>query len=237
MSTEVTTTRPMDPLLQILDFIREGKTDAATVEKLVGLVERAEDRKAAQRFGEAIAAFQADCPAIPRNESFSVTGGNPIYYASFDETMALAGPVMAKHGISATWSIDHWEPEGNRISGKCRVQVGAHFVDHEFKGVPIPQLKLSGTQAYGAAMSYFRRYSLEASLGMRRTGEDKEANLLDTLLQPEVDELRALVRAKGRDDAAVLKAWKVEQFDHILRDEFKAVMTFVGKLTPKGRAE
>jgi hypothetical protein len=75
------------------------------------------------------------------------------------------------------------------------------------------------------------------ALNLVFTGADNEAALLDTLLESEVEELRALVKERGREDAEFLRFCKVETYDQILRGEFENAKWAAKKLSKKGRAE
>ena len=69
------------------------------LEKLVGLYERVEDRRAATEFTAAMLAFQSECPVVIHNRQASFAtkaGGSFAYsYADLAEICRTVNPVLA----------------------------------------------------------------------------------------------------------------------------------------------
>ncbi len=134
MSTEVTTTRPTDPLVEIAALIREGKTDAATVKELVQLHTFVADRAARQAFIDALNECQKELPRVIRNADNNRTNKK---YANLDRLQELVTPVTLKHGFSLSWDTGEApQPELTRVlailshrSGHTHVFKGDYAID------------------------------------------------------------------------------------------------------------
>jgi hypothetical protein len=187
------------------------------------------DREAKRLYTVALARFQMECPPIPKSKTFDVKGG-VIAYAGWDEIGPIVAPVLARCGIVISWeeinvAIGTKEnPSPPVMSGICTLTVGTHTRRHEFNGMPVPGNAISTTQAWGAGLSYFKRYSFINASGLIVTDEDNEAFLLDTLIASEVEKVLALCKEKKVDDEKFLAWAGVDAIDRILRKDFPKVI-------------
>src|SRR5262245_39922578 len=127
-----------------------------TVEKLVALAERVQTVTARQAWHDAMAAFQADCPPIPKGRKATIplrSGGTYSYtYAALQDVLSIVRPVMAKHGLSTRWTgakADH-----NSVTITCLV---AHRLGHVEDSGPVT-LPIPGSEE-GRGMSSAQRAS------------------------------------------------------------------------------
>ena len=151
---------------------------------------------------------------------------------------------MAEEGISVSFS----EPEdkNGKIKIVCLVRVGS--VEKPFESNPprpiyedlAKQMYLTVPQAYGLALSYYKRYAFCSALNVTVCGEDSDAaaegvGLMQEIGEGQIAELRAVLRQKGKDEDAFLRWAGVATFDEITLGGFKELMgTLAGMPNAKG---
>ncbi len=189
--------------------------------KLMDLAERWERNRAADRFATAITAFQRECPQIEKKKAGGETKGGKVAYmfAPYEEIMRVAGPIMARHEIVATFTC---ERSDIGITITCRIRVGTH---QEVTTLPMPiprgnQL-VNESQLMAQAVAYGKRYALSAALNIVTCDEDNDGiKCLDTLIASEVADLRTAMKAKNMPEEAFLRWAGVDSIEQIERRHF-----------------
>lgn len=161
---DVTEVKPQ----QLMELaIEKGEAGVEMLAKLIDLQERVSREEARKAWHAAMAAFQADCPPIPRTKK-----GRFGPYAPLGSTLPLVRPVLAQHGLSATWTTQIESPHPYKI---CKL---SHELGHvEQAACPIiidenagqtseGKETLNAMQKYGIADTYAERYSFEAVCGL-----------------------------------------------------------------------
>jgi hypothetical protein len=231
---------PPNPMALIDAAIAKG-IDADQLGKLMDLQERWEKRRAEERFAEALAGFQAECPDVFKKRTAKVptkSGGEWSYrFESFDDVMSAAGPVLAKFGISVGFDTDH-NTEKNIIKLKVRVRVGSHFEDHHFQ-MPVPaDLKVSDPQSYGIALSYAKRYGLKAALNIVSTDDPDTdaAGLFEFIDASEAAALKELIIDKGADLDRFLKWAGCDSLEKLPRKQLAKATDMLRRKAKAGAA-
>lgn len=189
-------------LLSILQSAVDKGTSVESLEKLVALYERLEDRRASAEFSGALARFQAKCPPIKKTaeakEGVSRSGSRfgGYLYAPLDEVARTVNPLLAAEGLSYSWNTTFTE-DGKRLTVTCVLRHSAGYSITSTFEAPTdtitqamsPQQKVANAQTYG------RRYSLIAVLGLSTCDPDDDGSPEDVVLvTPEqVEVLEALL--------------------------------------------
>lgn len=236
---------PQNPLT-ILERAVERGVDAAQLEKLMSLVERWQAMEATRVFGDALAGFQLECPQIPKTRPVQNRDGTLRYkFASIEDVMKVAGPILGRYKIAATYSQDMNETD---VITTVRVRVGAHAEDSKFIG-PRPCFEelakakgQSVPQNYGETLTYYKRYAFCAALGITVCGEDSDAAAADVGLQQGISEeqqrqLKSQIEAKGIDLGRFLKLANACGLDEITQANYPRAMEYVKMYKPKGGKE
>lgn len=193
----------MLPLIQ--QALAQG-IDPDKLAKMFDLHEKWQQARAQERYAEALAAFQAECPRIKKSRT--TKGGKwNFQYASLDDIDEVIRPLLAKHGITISFNSEHSVADkANVINVTCRIRVGSYFEDEKF-GCPVPvDLNASQPQQWGAALSYAKRYALCAALNIVVTDEDTDAaGVVTTITAVEMVQLEDLIREKKVNVAHFLK--------------------------------
>lgn len=113
----------------------------------------------------ALAKAQASYPAIPRDKEVTVTtksgGSYKFKYAPLDTILNAVRKPLADNGLAVTQTLDGGDLVTMLIHGDGGAIVGR---------LPIPEV--DGVQAFGSAITYLRRYSLQAILGIAAEEDD-----------------------------------------------------------------
>lgn len=122
----------------------------------------------------ALAAAQAEIVDPPRNKKMSVPGRKERTYAGLDDILRTVRPVLAKHGLAITQGLQTVEGKVFLIT-QLRHSGGemiASSWEIAWKGSP---------QDRGSEVTYGRRYTLEALVGVAATDDDDA----ESISQPE----------------------------------------------------
>ena len=169
----------LDPQALIAKAIESG-SGIDTMERLVALAKDVREVQAREAWYEAMAVFQARCPAIKKTASAKIHTAKASYsyrFAPLDEITSVIQPVMGPLGLSVSWR-SRIEPAQVVVS--CRV---SHTLGHheESGDIAMPVMKGDGTgandaQRVGIALTYAKRYSLLGIIGMAPE-DDQDADL------------------------------------------------------------
>lgn len=116
----------------------------------------------------ALAAAQAEIADPVRSVSGQVRGRKDYRYVNLAGLLAVVRPALAKHGIAVTQLVD--VVDGQTVLRSRMLHAGGGMIESvcplDFSG---------GPQERGSTLSYFRRYCLEAMVGVAPVEEDDDA--------------------------------------------------------------
>jgi len=112
---------------------------------------------------KALAAAQAEMKQPGKNAKNPHFGNR---YADLNEIIVTATPVLAKHGLSVTQTTSF---EGGVVVLRTTLMhVSGQWISGSYPVVPVKP----DPQGYGSAMTYARRYSLSAMVGLAADDDD-----------------------------------------------------------------
>jgi hypothetical protein len=165
----------MNPQALLAAAIDKGAS-VETLERLVALEKDMRQVAARAAFFRAKAEFQKRCPPITKSKTARITsrtGASYSYnYAPLDEIIAKVDPLLSELGFSKSWKQ---RPEKDGVSANC---VLSHEMGHEEESgfITMPYGAADGrmnpAQLVGSALTYARRYSLLAILGLAPEDDD-----------------------------------------------------------------
>jgi ERF superfamily protein len=121
--------------------------------------------EAIQEISKALAAAQSELPS-PKRDTRVSTGSYSYTYADLDSVIRSVRPVLAKHGLSILQ-----EAAANN-GGVAVVTRLIHSSGEWIEADPLTFMVQGGPQAAGSAITYARRYSLTALLGLATEDDD-----------------------------------------------------------------
>lgn len=211
--------------LALLQVAIEKGMDPDKLGKLMDLAERWQLAQSKTEFSAAITKFQGMCPPITKKRK-----ADRFEFASFDDIMRSASPVLAECGIGVSFTSPFTQ---GRYEIVCRLRVGGYHEDYPFSA-PLPDLgkiasflKLSEPQAFGFVLSYYKRYSLCAALNIVVTDEDSDAAVgvgMANITPEQVEEIKAMMAEKNVNEKKFFEWAKVERVEDITQANHPKVM-------------
>ena len=157
---------PPSPLMGIISAAStNGDIDADKLMKLLEANERYETNEAKKDYHIAMAAFQSESPKILKDAK-----GHNTTYAKLPGIIAVVAPILSKNGLSHSWVTDCSD---NKIKVTCKI---THKHGHSEETWLSAGADGSGSknsiQALGSTVTYLKRYTLEAALGLAEEDDD-----------------------------------------------------------------
>ena len=180
-----------------------------TMESLQRMYHSEQDRQAAREFADAMAQFQATCPAIPKSSTAKVTskrtGSTFSYtYAELDQIAETVKPHLHGLGLSFSWDSAFTE---KMVTATCTLRHrNGHATVSHFSCPTDSESAMSGQQQHAAALTFAKRQSLIAVLGLTTTEPDVENAASAERIGPNQEALLdALIGEVGADKPKLLK--------------------------------
>jgi hypothetical protein len=210
--------------MQMLQIAIERGADVSMLEKLMGLQERWEANEARKAFVAAKAAFVAERPTIIKNKTVSFGSGKSTAFdhATLDNVCNVVGPVLSRHGLSASWRTA--QGDGGKIRVSCVLtHEQGHSEEVWLEGAPDTSGSKNAIQAIGSAVTYLSRYTLLSILGLATRDQDDDARMagMDGLISPaQKEEIVSLLRDTDADVKRFLVYMQVDAVDEIPASRF-----------------
>lgn len=190
--------------------IRE-KVPVEVLERLVALQERVTDRNARAEFFEALAAFQEECPEIPKSRTANIAtqGGSSYSYtfSGLEDITRVVGPILKRHDLSYNWTTEGVEGGFLNVIFILR-HVGGHEERSAFPVPPETNAKMSAAQKMGAALTYGRRQSMVSGLGLTTADVDTDGADEDQYItEGQLADLRAKMEEVESTEARICKTY------------------------------
>ena len=170
----------------IMDMAQRASAngDVATLKELLAIRDAEMANRARAAFNGAFAKMQAEMPIIPKRGR----GHNGIQYARIEDIFQHAMPVLARHGLSLRHKVD--TSEGVAVTA-ILAHVDGHSEANTFTAAADGSGNKNSIQALASAVTYGKRYTAEALLGLTSHGEDDDAFAADDT--PKVADYRAMI--------------------------------------------
>lgn len=204
---------------------RAGKdpaTDVDKLERLMGLYERINDKRAEQLFNDAMTAAQAQMPQVLRNKENDQTNSRYADLAALDKAIR---PIYTKNSFALSFGTADGAPAGHyRVT--CHVSHGGGFSRDYHADVPIDNVGPKGTQnktnthGFGSSMSYGRRYLTLLIFNISTTDDDGNAAGSEQVSDEQVMELANLISEKKANMVKFLAYMKVSALYEIPAAQF-----------------
>lgn len=217
----------------IVEAVGKGTLSADGVATLMEVYLKRQDQLAEQAYNVAFAAFQAECPDIPRTQKVKISNAGIAYnYADIETIMETIGPTLATHGLSV--SYEDSKVESNMLTATCRCShIGGHSRQSSFSVCIDTKAGMSPQQKYGAAATYAQRRALSSRLGLwtgdpdHDGGEPPAASPL--LTEEQRKHIDFLVKETDTNWDNLMRWWKVPNFSDACQDKYEAAIQFLNQ--------
>lgn len=208
--------------------LEKGSEGAGAMETLYKLYTAEREHAARVAFSRALAAFQAECPPVPRSSRAEIktrTGASYGYaYADFEQVAETIGPHLRKHGLS--YAFDS-ETTDNALRCVCTLRhVDGHCERAAFTLPTATASAMSAQQAVGAALTFAKRQSLVAVLGLTIGDPDPDGAVDPTTITEDqaatilalVDEVKApLAKVLAFAGAASVEQIRANDYARVIK--------------------
>lgn len=180
----------------------EQGADIETIERLAALVERAEARDAKRQFESALAAFQLECPVIPKKRKVHEKNSSTVRYAyaAQEDLDRIIKPLLGKHGLSYTTRTEIVQKGDDAkpqffIKAVCRARHAAGYDEDTPFEAPIDfEAYMTHQQKYASASTFCERYATKHAFGLVFAGEDDDGQAAGKISPKDAREAKQPVR-------------------------------------------
>lgn len=163
--------------VQLLQIAVSQNSDLDKLEKLMELQKQWESNEAKKAYHTAVAAFKTESILIIKNKSVSFKNNDNTTtsydHASLDHVVEVIAPLLAKYGLTHSWSVS--QGEGGRITVKCFLtHASGHSENVELTASPDDTGKKNNIQRIASTINYLERYTLLAITGLAARGQDDD---------------------------------------------------------------
>jgi len=189
---------------KLIELAVERKADIQVLERLFDLRERYKREWAKKRFLEDFSLMQAELPEVTKDQVVLNKDGSVRYkYATLDTIIKTVKPTLEKYGFSYFFKTEKTET-GVKVTCVLLHKDG-HSEEASFDAPVDASSYMSPIQQYGSAITYAKRYSFCALLGITAE-EDDDAQVQETDAYEEVYQY-----------AKLLGLWQYEKVRNTLR--------------------
>lgn len=233
-------TQPSGLMAAIFALSRDPAVNIATVEALVGLHERMEDRQAEIKFNEAMNAAQAEIQPVARTAENTQTRS---FYAKLETVDAAIRPIYLRHGFSLSYNTIAPLTPGN-IRVECRCAHIAGHAERYAREAPADTLGPKGTAVKtvlhggGSTETYLKRYLACGIFNVVFRNLDDDGNrgggLMEEISDEECAELSRGVTETGLNLNAFLSLFGVQAIPDIQKKDLATARNAIN-LKRRGR--
>lgn len=227
-------TRQPDSMLAMIErVLMAPDVPMDRITAMMDLRERQMDKEAEQAFNAAFAAAMADMPEVKR------TGENKHLrrkYATLDDLIRAARPVLSKHGLSLNWQTGI-DGETIWVRAVVRHALG-HKIETEQRGPRDKGQQMNALQGGGSTETYLKRYTGFAILGLSSGDEvDDDGVGTGTISADQFQALRDLIGKAGADEGKLCAVYGVAMLHELPLSKYAdADKKLRAKLAAKGGA-
>ena len=161
------TTQEVDLFQMIGQAASDENFDADKMQALINMKMQMDGMDAKKSFNRALVEFKKNPPRIIKNAK-----GHTNSYATIDSVCRQLDQPLNEIGLAFRWSIESIE---NRVKVTCILShVDGHSEESSMEDVGETSGTKNAIQSKGSTITYLKRYTLLAALGLAEQGEDTD---------------------------------------------------------------
>lgn len=157
----------------IIERVLNSDVPAEKLDYLLSIQERYESNEARKAFNAALSRFKAESPTIEKNAhvQYASKGGKTDYHhVTLGYALGQITPVLSKFGLSLTWRT-HQDQAMITVTARLSHEKG-HFEETSLSSMPDSSGGKNSIQAVGSVVTYLKRYTAFALLGLESIEDD-----------------------------------------------------------------
>jgi hypothetical protein len=204
------------------------QVDVTKLEKLLEIQEKVMAKNAEMAFNQAMTRLQPVLPTI--KHTAQIKHGDKIIstYSRYEDIDRIIKPLYSAEGFSITFNSKEGENGTITYYGILAHRDG-HSRTAELRLPADSSGAKNAIQALGSTISYAKRYLVGMLLNLTTTGEDDDAQSVDTVTVEQAAEIDIKLRETGSDKAAFLKYIGAPDVLHIRAKDYKKALTALQK--------
>lgn len=215
------------PLLILQQAVGAGMS-AETLAQLIALKERQDAADAEAGFAEAMAKFQARCPAVEKARNAEKGRAGRQKYASLEDVDEVVRPLLTECGLVVSFTTA--QPAVDQLEVVCRVRHGTHAEETKITLPISPIHGANATQSYSGAVTTGKRIALCAALNVVLCDE-REVVAEETLTADEVAGIRRTCEGLGFDVQRILNFTQSESLEKVPRRHYGLIVDSLRKVS------
>lgn len=203
---------PSDPMLAMIERVLTAPdVPMERISAIMDLRERQMNKEAEQAFNAAFSAAMAEMPEVRKS---GVNGHLSRKYATLDDLIRAARPVLSAHGLSLNWQTGI-DGEAIWVRAIVRHALG-HSIETEQRGPRDKSGSMNALQGGGSTETYLKRYTGFAILGLSagdETDDDGQGGGAQVISAKQLAALRDLIERSGADEAKLCEAYNIQSVE------------------------
>lgn len=205
-----------DIMQAIMQLSKDESFDAEKMRVLVDMKNSHEDREAKRAYNQALIDFKRNPPKIIKNKK-----GHNSSYASIDSVCRQLDQPLYDLGLSFRWRI---ETNESKVRVTCILaHVDGYSEESTMEQVADTSGNKNNLQGMGSTVTYLKRYTLLAALGLAEQGEDDDgmkALQKKNISDNQIKEVENLIEQAGAELPQVCKYFKIGALHEMTLDQY-----------------
>lgn len=221
-----TTENNQQNFLTLLEKVAlDPNVDVEKMVKILDVQERILNKQAESEFNQAMALAMVQIPSIERE-----TQGQSNKFAAFENINKIVKPIIAKHGLFMIFRTEFQSDDFLLVTAKITHQSG--YSEETSMRFPFDNSgNKNDIQAVGSSISYGKRYTMSALLGIASHGEDDDGfSTSKTIGKKEIIRLNDGLDKSGIKLAVICEYMDVERLSDIKVDKFNNAIVFLTEI-------
>ncbi len=229
-----TTENNQQNFLSIIEKVAlDPSVNVEKMSKILDMQERILNKQAELEFNQAMAKAMAEIPSFEKSKKvakFKGGAGNQFTYASFESINKQVKPIIAKYGLFINFMTDFQSDNHVMITAKITHKSG-HFEETPMRFPFDSSGSKNAIQATGSAISYGKRYTMNALLNITTHDEDDDGfSTSKTIGEKEIIRLNDGLDKAGIKLAVLCEYMDVERLSDIKVDKFNNAIVYLTEI-------
>jgi hypothetical protein len=196
--------------------------------KILDMQERILDKQAKTEFNQSMALAMVQIPSIERDSQ-----GQSNKFAAFENINKIVKPIIAEHGLFITFRTEFQSDDFLLVTAKITHKSG-HSEETSMRFPFDNSGNKNDIQAVGSSISYGKRYTLGALLGIATHGEDDDGfSTSKTIGEKEIIRLNNGLDKADIKLAVLCEYMDVERLSDIKVDKFNNAIVYLTTIINK----
>ena len=207
-----------------IDLVSAALAQGAGPDQVAGLIELVkfnDNREALKSFNKAFTEAQSQIPTIARTKK-----AHNSMYAPYDKIVQAIRPVLESHGFSFRHNIATID---GAISVTCILaHKDGHSEQTTLEAAPDTSGSKNSIQSRGSTVTYLKRYTLEAVIGIVTSDEDNDGGApVETITEEQQATIRDMLEEHSADKAKFMRWAKINALSEINVNAYNGVIAMI----------